>query len=439
MATVNFLYRSTKDKAPLTLRLLFRYQEKDYVIASRTKYIVEKEYWNKKHFKNTKDAEIKNKQIEVNSDLQKLENHVLNTFNDESNLKLITKEWLSDCLSEYYNPQGKENIKSELVTDNIQYVIDTAHTRENGKKGIGLGECRINGYKRLKQLFIEFQQKKNYKVKDLNQNMFDSFRTWLLNDKNYSPTYAYKKCVDLKSVCKDARKNGVEVSYDLTDIKTKQVSAYDDDMDVIILTPDELETIEKTELPTKALENARKWLLLACYTGQRGNDLTTRIHEKNFEHYGNDLIIRITQQKGNKTVIIPVLPKVREIYENGMPYIIAIQNLNKYFKEIGKLAGLNELTMGRKQEKGKRGVKRLRPKYEYISTHIGRRSFASNHYGKIPTPIIMAVTGHSKESTFLTYINQTDNSHVDTFLDFYKKNEKNEKKANLKVLKASNQ
>ena len=54
----------------------------------------------------------------------------------------------------------------------------------------------------------------------------------------------------------------------------------------------------------------------------------------------------------------------------------------------------------------------------YISTHIGRRSFASNFYGNIPTPTIIKVTGHSKEETFLKYINKSDNSHLDSFEGF---------------------
>ena len=126
---------------------------------------------------------------------------------------------------------------------------------------------------------------------------------------------------------------------------------------------------------------------------------------------------------------------MKKIYESGLPYTISIQKLNKHFKEIGKLANINDLIMGRIQE-NKRGVKKLRPKYKYISTHIGRRSFASNHYGKIPTPIIMKVTGHSKESTFLTYINQSDDSHIDTFLKFYKTKElKEQKKPQLSIVK----
>jgi hypothetical protein len=44
---------------------------------------------------------------------------------------------------------------------------------------------------------------------------------------------------------------------------------------------------------------------------------------------------------------------------------------------------------------------------ELVSSHIGQRSFASNHFGKIPTPIIMAATGHKSESSFLKYIGRS--------------------------------
>jgi hypothetical protein len=38
-----------------------------------------------------------------------------------------------------------------------------------------------------------------------------------------------------------------------------------------------------------------------------------------------------------------------------------------------------------------------------------RRSFASNYYGKIETPLLMNITGHSKERIFLTYIGTHEN------------------------------
>jgi len=435
MATIKFILQSDSDNAPIYLRLSLNRQKS---IKRKTGLNINPKDWSK-----TTGLPKQNNSSNKNltTDLRKLSTIILDNLNNASIQGVeVSGDWLIHNIDLHFGRITDKN-NSELVTDNIQNIIDTAHTRENGKKGIGLSLCRINAYKRLKTLFKEFQDSKNYKVKELDENKFNEFTTWLLDDKAYSPTYSFKKKSDLKTVCKEARSKGIETYPQLNDIKVKQVSAYDDDMNVIILTSTEIEKIEKAELPTNALINARKWLILACFTGQRGQALTTRIKTDNFEQYGNELIIKIRQKKGNKAVIIPVLPKVKDIYENGMPYIVSTQKLNKHFKEIGKIAKIDDMIMGRiieasenKGEKRKRGIKKLRPKYDYISTHIGRRTFASNHYGKIPTPTIMRVTGHSKESTFLTYINQTDNSHIDTFLDYYKAKEKTEKKVKMKVV-----
>jgi hypothetical protein len=37
------------------------------------------------------------------------------------------------------------------------------------------------------------------------------------------------------------------------------------------------------------------------------------------------------------------------------------------------------------------------------------RSFASNYYGKIETPLLMNITRHSKERSFLSYIGTHQN------------------------------
>jgi integrase len=57
------------------------------------------------------------------------------------------------------------------------------------------------------------------------------------------------------------------------------------------------------------------------------------------------------------------------------------------------------------------------PKYAFVTSHIMRRSFESNYYGKIETPLLMNITGHSKEITFLTYIGTHQNK--DALADLY--------------------
>jgi hypothetical protein len=77
MASINFLYRSTKDKANLNLRLLYRYNGNDYVFGTKTKIEVSKNYWSKQHKKKSKDIEITNLQTEINNELNKIENYVV--------------------------------------------------------------------------------------------------------------------------------------------------------------------------------------------------------------------------------------------------------------------------------------------------------------------------------------------------------------------------
>jgi len=103
MASINFLYRSTKENSNLNLRLLFRNNGKDYVFGSKTKVEVSKKYWTKQHKKKSKDIEISNKQTDINNELNKIENHVLKAFNSV-NAETINKEWLKTQIDFYYNP-----------------------------------------------------------------------------------------------------------------------------------------------------------------------------------------------------------------------------------------------------------------------------------------------------------------------------------------------
>ncbi len=44
------------------------------------------------------------------------------------------------------------------------------------------------------------------------------------------------------------------------------------------------------------------------------------------------------------------------------------------------------------------------PKYKAITTHIGRRSFATNYHGQIDTVLLISATGHATEVQFLRYV-----------------------------------
>ena len=70
----------------------------------------------------------------------------------------------------------------------------------------------------------------------------------------------------------------------------------------------------------------------------------------------------------------------------------------------GAMAEVIRVKRGDRMVSVTRKKHRIFPKWKLVSSHIGSRSFTSNHFGKIPTPIIMAATGHKSESSFLKYI-----------------------------------
>jgi hypothetical protein len=127
--------------------------------------------------------------------------------------------------------------------------------------------------------------------------------------------------------------------------------------------------------------------------------------------------LEFTQKKTNKETTISVHPKVIEMLNkrNGeFPYKISDQKYNDYIKDVCKLAELNEPTKGSKllETEPKSGIYRKKqgvyPKWELVTSHIGRRSKATNFYGTMPTSHLINITNHSTEEQFLAYVGKSN-------------------------------
>jgi hypothetical protein len=105
MATINFLFRSSKEKANLNVRLLFRHNNKDYVLGAKTKLEVTKLYWNKQHkLKRIKNIELANFQRDLLTNMHEIERFVFNEF-ENFNKNEIEKKWLQLQIDNFYNPK----------------------------------------------------------------------------------------------------------------------------------------------------------------------------------------------------------------------------------------------------------------------------------------------------------------------------------------------
>ena len=117
-----------------------------------------------------------------------------------------------------------------------------------------------------------------------------------------------------------------------------------------------------------------------------------------------------------KVVIIPLKDYVKEIlrkYEGIPPSAISNQKMNEYLKELGEAAAIKDDIVIASTKGGKRHIETYK-KFELITTHTARRSFATNAYlQNVPTISIMKITGHRTEKSFLKYIkiSQEDNAN----------------------------
>ena len=68
---------------------------------------------------------------------------------------------------------------------------------------------------------------------------------------------------------------------------------------------------------------------------------------------------------------------------------------------------------------------KIYPKYELVTSHICRRSFATNLFlGGFDNSTIMKATGHQSEVQFLKYIKSTQEEHLQKISEYWEKNKK---------------
>ncbi len=452
MATIQFRLRSKANKnVSIKVRLSLN---RDNVFELNTGFTINPKDWSETTGLPKQNNETNKK---ISNDLKKLDSYISNNLNtDLGNGVLIDSNWLEIKINDCFSRVVKTD--SSLLINHIQYIIDNANTRKVKNK-IGLSPSTIKNYTLFRNIITEYQKKikKQIQFVEITKPFVDKFTNWLINTKNYSTNYAGKQLEILKTVCIDAEKNEIPVTPYSKIIPFFRES--DKDRYIQTLSFEELDKIKNVDLSNieqlnqfkkdnpeltknlsitpESLNNVRNWILLGCEIGQRGGDLLEITHE-NIRYNGKNYYIDLIQQKTNKSVTIGIIaPHVIDIIENSLPKKIQHQKLNEYAKVICKLAGITEVVKGTKlNTETNRKELDFYPKYELISSHCFRRSFASNYYKKIPTAILINITGHSKESLFLTYINKREDkdANADLFMQFYEKLNK-DKTPEMKVLK----
>lgn len=381
------------------------YYDKDGREKERRKYIAPKRNFGR-------DSVKANLRLEINNTTQQLQEFISKRL--ETNTQPITSEWLKSAVDDYYLPPVVELLAPTELIPFFDYFLNDKISIDDTKrsknvKTITMGTYRAYRVVRNKIEAFQSDTGRVFNMTDINISFLKEFQEWSL-EMGYSNSVVNKNVSQIKTLCRYAESNDIEIDnrvYSFVGIG-KSLDEEIQNVPVITLSFAELEILQSLEL-NSTLDNVRDWLIISCFTGQRISDFK-RFKPSMIKANDWGRTIEIRQQKTGKYVTIPLLPQVEAILKkrnNKFPDPIIDQRYNDDVKIVCRKAGISEIIKGKVSETTQNGVRRKigeYKKWQLVTSHIGRRSFATNFYGVMHTAKLKDLTGHSTEAMLLEYV-----------------------------------
>lgn len=369
---------------------------------------VPKEFWDKDKERAKPDRKFP-AYAEINAHLNRIETEAAQiALRSQYNKSELTNELFKKELDAFL---GKREVVDEAPTFFRyfrKFIEERAANPNYSKSSIKVYGSTFNHLK----AYADGVLRRDITFADFNHAFFSDFSNHLFG-KGFGNNYVHKLTSTLKTILREADRR--EVSAELK-VRDGWLVATREEPPAIYLTEAELTQLFHLDLSgNPRLCRIRDLFLIGCYTGLRFSDFT-ELKPGNFKRTadGKEYIEMMTQKTGAK-VTIPVKSELREIltrYAYQPPRAISNQNFNDYLKEVGQLAGLDEPTLITRFRNGKR-IDQTFPKYELMTTHTARRSFATNAYkANVPPKYIMAVTGHKTDREFYKYVRIRPDEHA---------------------------
>ncbi len=369
---------------------------------------------------------------EINLKIRELDLYIRKEYGNATiNSEIVNTAWLKQKINIFFN-KVTDNIEvnaSVFFTNFIESFIEDSKTKKTRKNTL-IKPRTIQHYNTTLKKILAFEEQERTKIKltDITITFHTKFIDFLETKQKLNPNTIGGYIDDIKLFCNNAEKKDFVISkeFKLTEFYSPTNKTNDP-----YLKEEEINLIYNQVFEQDYLDNARDWFIVGLRTGLRISDFL-KLTTENIE----DGFIFKKTLKTDYPVIIPIHEQVENILakRNGaFPRSISDQKFNDYIKIICEKAGFTEVVDGAKltkvivKENGKKKTLHRKqvgkfPKHELISSHICRRSFATNLYGKIDTLTIMKITGHSTESQFLGYIKITPKEYAEKLKAYWKKN-----------------
>lgn len=403
---------------------------------TKTGLYVKKSDWSDKKgvVKNTVLATNKD---EINNTLRLLENYLIEKYQSYYiSQKHHGKSWLKDYVNNFFGQVDKEELHKVYFVDWVQKFIDECPN--NLYKGQPIKKRTIQHYTTTKYKLENYEKyfKTKLRFQDIGLDFYRNFLFYCQNIEKINNNTIGGYITNIKKWCKIIDIDGLPINQQY---RHSEFSAISNKTKDVYLTEEEIDVVYNHDFShSESLDNIRDNFIIGLRTGLRISDFK-RLKKINIK----DNFIEIETEKTGQFVIIPVHEQIAEILSkrNGeFPKKVEDQTFNEYVKTVCKEVGFTQMVEGakminKKEDKdffpdaeiiSKNKMRKetgIYPKYQLISSHTCRRSFASNLYGKLPNMTIMAITGHSTETQFLKYIKITPKENAEKLRELWE-NEK---------------
>ena len=393
-------------KDTIYLRHRFSFQGKAKEIKIKTGFEIEREYWD--DVNECWDISLKVKSPRKAED--KIRNGEIDRFNaDFGVFKLKIEEYLNEnpypsqediknFIYEDKHPKPLKNHSDSGYPENFSDFIDF-YIEEKSKLIVGkqkpISIRSVQRYRQIQQKVNKYYPK--LKITEIDDDFRDSYSSLMLK-LDYKQSFIIKELSFIKMFCRFANKK-LDVSKDVLYwefVDTDKNKFLDP-----IFSFEEINLLKNTTMPHDYLDNARDWLLISCYTGQRVSDLL----KMNSSLIIEDEFYTVHQQKGQKDVTIWLMPDVIDILNKRggeFPRKISSQRYNEYIKQVCRIAGIDEVMKGGKQINNRKVIGDY-PKHELITSHIGRRTFVSLFQPLLGNENTRTQTGHTTDKMLVLY------------------------------------
>lgn len=402
--------------SPTALYLFFS-PDKSCRIKYRTNYKILPKSWD---FEKERLKPSASGALEFNVEL----NNLANCCTREAMRKKETNQFLS---KEDYKQIVQDCIDRDNAV-NSEISISHLKTQFLSYKSNFVKESTLKEYRTVFKGLEDFEKHKGTKLilREMDGKFLDQFEVFLSRKKNTNDgdkegllnDTIHKYISTLKVFLKWCNDNDYLVHPDV--FKTQKTNfkkkAYNE---IIALSESEIQKLMNHDLSDRpSLERVRDLFCLLCYTGQRFEDLIN-FDPKDIKNNAWDFI----SVKVKKRVIVPFegyIAPAKDILERigySVPKI-SNQKFNEYIKTVGKLAGMDEIIKITRYS-GKQKLVIEKRKYDFLSSHVGRRSMVTNLLSRnVPITLVQKLTAHSDIRTLMKYESANTDSLIDALNKF---------------------